>query len=106
MLCLDHRSVELGRPASAEGAACFLILRDAACCTLAIKPSLQNPACGWPWAREALPYDFALIHSMSNLMRTSSPTISPPLSSALFQTMPKSFRSTLPSAVKPARVLP
>ena len=51
-------------------------------------------------------YDFALMHSMSSLIHTSSPTTSPPLSNALFQTMPKSFRFTLPSAVKPARVLP
>ena len=49
---------------------------------------------------------FSLITSISNLILTSSPTSMPPLSNNLLNFMPKSFRLMVPSAVKPARVLP
>src|SRR5262252_1019880 len=48
----------------------------------------------------------ALMHSISSRICTSSPTTSPPLSSVLFQTIPKSLRLSFPSALKPALILP
>jgi hypothetical protein len=60
----------------------------------------------WEERRILFSIHFALMHSTSNLINTSFPTITPPLSSALFQFTPKSLRFTLPSAVNPARVLP
>src|SRR5215831_7801060 len=49
---------------------------------------------------------FALMHSISSRICTSSPTTSPPLSSVLSQTIPNSLRLSFPSALKPALVLP
>jgi hypothetical protein len=49
---------------------------------------------------------FSLITSISRMMLTSSPTSIPPLSNNLLNFMPKSFRFSVPEAVKPARVLP
>src|SRR3972149_2660267 len=52
------------------------------------------------------PLGLALMHSISSLIKTSSPTTTPPLSRTLFQFMPNSFRFNFPSAVNPARVFP